>query len=148
MTINSSNLQPTATKLGCAMASSTCVYGFKHLADTIHVFWQSNRNFNLATGNQSQWDPSRMASFPAAFRISCNHCSSPPSHHFVFLSKFLFVSFCSRLEPSLMFCYLFSYLVFSNVSLFLGRTAVLVIREVSRLLRLEDFEEILQLFAR
>lgn len=31
---------------------------------------------------------------------------------------------------------------------FLGRVAVLVIREVSRLLRLEDFEEILELFAR
>lgn len=56
-------------------------------------------------------------------------------------------SFC-RLAPSLMFTICFCILFFLMFCVFLGRVAVLVIREVSRLLRLEDFEEILQLFAR
>lgn len=88
------------------MASSTCVFEFKYLADTFHVFWQSYRNFNLATGNRSQWVPSRMASFPAAaFRVSC---ASPPLC--VPLEIFVYflaaASFC-RLAASLMFAICF-----------------------------------------
>lgn len=85
------------------MASSTCVFEFKHLADTFHVFWQSYRNFNLATGNQSQWVPSRMASFPAAFRISC---ASPLCVPLEILFIFATASFC-RLAASLMFAICF-----------------------------------------
>lgn len=58
---------------------------------------------------------------------------------FVFLLKFLFISatasFC-RLAASLMFAICFcSSRFFFEVSLFLGRVAILVIREVSRLFR-------------
>lgn len=76
-----------------------------------------------------------MASFPAAaFRVSC---ASPPLC--VPLEIFVYflaaASFC-RLAASLMFAICFcSSRFFIEVSLFLGRVAVLVIREVSRLFR-------------
>lgn len=125
------------------MASSTCVFEFKYLADTFHVFWQSYRNFNLATGNRSQWVASRMASFPAAaFRVSC---ASPPLC--VPLEIFVYflaaASFC-RLAASLMFaiCFCSSRFFFFEVSLFLGR----VLQFWSFVKFQGSFEEILQLF--
>lgn len=72
-----------------------------------------------------------MASFPAAFRISC---ASPLCVPLEILFIFATASFC-RLAASLMFAICFCSYRFFEVSLFLGRVAVLVIREVSRFFR-------------